>query len=391
MGFLRSSGSVDLKKIIYSDFFFIPEAAAAAARGARKIDLADDRFCMQNFVPLISFGPQRAVTRYAIANPVVHDPAAPPVGFQLNYHDGSVAYTTPSGPTFIGVYYGGDSGLYPDGSIIVNIQTANSPSLSNVITDITAATYEDPDHGGDGWVPTRVDGSSFYQQPDCYFGYSSATNFRATTGRWHHLLLSWDVSNGCSAHGNMVPVPDDNIIDSVSKMWAAFDDVNYNQGDLPAEWANDVTGTSDWGDNDIVSTTIANWAGVSGDIDDSTSSLAVSSVPSSPICIPGPPSQVYQENAGSNVTINSVKVIRKAKPLLFTGITLDTSNEANRRLFITAEGDPADVPAAAEALGKQPFIKFSNGKDFKDGRNTGSGPSFSRTGTINLSSTAPGL
>jgi hypothetical protein len=78
---------------------------------------------------------------------------------------------------------------------------------------------------------------------------------------------------------------------------------------------------------------------------------------------------------------------------MWTGISLDTGEEENRRLFIDFErddkGDPVDeelkpvAPKVAEkALGKRPDVTLHGSSKWKAGRNAGTAGQLKPTGRI---------
>ena len=72
----------------------------------------------------------------------------------------------------------------------------------------------------------------------------------------------------------------------------------------------------------------------------------------------------------SSVHANHIKGVYTAELQIWEGQTLDTSVEANRRLFIDAEGKPENMKVAEEALGK-PDIILHTTRNWKEGKNTG--------------------
>jgi len=69
-----------------------------------------------------------------------------------------------------------------------------------------------------------------------------------------------------------------------------------------------------------------------------------------------------------------------ADPIMWTGVSLDTSNSTNRRLFIDADGNPVNPSVAIAALGT-PVYYFS-GQAASWSTNRGSAGSVTKTGTI---------
>ena len=245
--------------------------------------------------------------------------------------------------------------------IFVNLQTpnrahrtgmfaylSNGTSSSDVyaVTSVTSSPPTDPPPDfmrRKDWITIGGDITDFVLSgsPEMFYGRS---NVLVTADVWHHLLLSFDLSG---AIGNGV---------SDCQMWMALDDVNYVRDGLPAltdgghgpntifaqggvypdgppmppqshpsGWyeAGDVPGsdppirTYTW-----IDTTIT------GSFEPRTYRFKPEPLVGSPINVPAPGSAVRQ--------------VQMAELQIFTGVTLDTSVEKNRRAFINAKGQPVD-------------------------------------------------
>jgi hypothetical protein len=189
--------------------------------------------------------------------------------------------------------------------------------------------------------------------------YSGFSDIVVTADKWHHVLVSVDVSEGCSVV--------DGVVAATSKMWVALDDENYGSSDILASGALAFVG-------------MTHPPGELGDPYTYTTSVEISGggvgVPSS-----------------SDLS-GSIYKVQMAELQIFTGVTLDTSIEKNRRAFINSKGQPVDeaygvakyrgiygpkspnVPPSAPAklLGKKPDVAI-----VRSARNWMSGFDFRQT------------
>jgi hypothetical protein len=104
-----------------------------------------------------------------------------------------------------------------------------------------------------------------------------------------------------------------------------------------------------------------------------TYSLAPSNLPTSaaPTGIPA-----------SSTFVDTVQKVEMADFQMFTDVAIDTGDETTRRLFLTADGLPAD-PTDAVALLGTPVVSFLNQTQWFGGINGGTAGNFNPTGTIN--------
>lgn len=84
-----------------------------------------------------------------------------------------------------------------------------------------------------------------------------------------------------------------------------------------------------------------------------------------------------------------IQRVRAAEVRFFADVTLDFSVEANRRVFVTAEGDLVSPSLAVSLLGKEPEIYFRTTDDFINGNNRGTAGNFIPTGTITAYNPGP--
>jgi hypothetical protein len=198
---------------------------------------------------------------------------------------------------------------------------------------------------------------------------------------WHHLLLSFDVSQSCTV-GQPYP-------SSLCKLWYAIDDVDYRgQENLqPHRQADDGLDP-----NAIVTENVDNVSG-----GESGPTLFFNQ------WIPAPsgdyhpdPIPTEGENFGipasSDYALDYVRRVEMAEFQMWTGVTLDTAKTDNRRAFVDKDGKPVDPTKGTEddprtpaekLLGKKPEVLIHGSANWKSGYNTGTlGVKIEDDGTI---------
>ncbi len=388
MGFLRkTSVSLDIKQTVISLWFRIPASAAAAVL-ARDTGIYNGFPVMIGTIPLITFGTQQSGDILSVV--AVNAGDCPP-GFPNYGSDVGSVDSFPEPPTFIGVQFlpsgvGGADDSY--GYLTLNIATANT-SLMSSIQEIspsgTCNLLPSPEFTFD-----TFDASSNLENSHENFGNSFLAGPHVTTDEWHHILLSWDIGSECSAVGGDTP-----SVDTDSQMWCAFDAVNKNESNLPGGcWIGDKDGTGLGDPNSIFSNNAALAIGFAERETGtpSSSSTFSSDLPCDTIWIPGPPTVTRGSSpTGDTETIAPVQLVEMAECLVFTGVTLDTSDADNVAAFVTAGGTPADPGLSRALLGQAPDIEFRKRSDWIAGVNRGTLGTFAKVGTINPYSGIPSL
>ncbi|SDC06259.1 hypothetical protein SAMN05216337_1001159 [Bradyrhizobium brasilense] len=417
MGFLKRDNPdapLNMTKAIVVAWFMIPEEtwiAAAADWTAATSDLPDPsehgfNNVMAGIIPIITWGPQQTDTYYdidlvdplcdhyyndAFGNPTIYRSTP---GYSIDELN-----DTPTQPSFIGIRAGGPNA----GSLVVHLQSGDSPTGSNMDIRLTACTYTDPGTPGATQPESQIFTDATYAVASTkgYFGNSDQTGIgddipdgtqqpsivSLSTG-WHVAVISWDVTGGNAIHAvdNGLHLTMEQITDAYSMLWCALDDVNKSGENLPALWLG-MYGTNTPVDPNAMQSSNCKAAAFSNFSDPDAGTLALSSptIPSNPICIPGPAS--LNRDSG---TIVPVYKIRMADLQIFTDRSIDTSDITKRRLFVTSTGRPADPAIAASALGKAPEVLLRGG-GFITGTNLGTAGNFTPTGTITAYGTAPSL
>lgn len=282
-------------------------------------------------------------------------------------------------PSFVGVDCSHVGDGYP-ARLVVNLQTANICSFNK--------TPQNPN-------------KEF--RPECYYmnGYGFTAGSHAltvTADTWHHALISFDISPGCSitfANVNRSP-PDLQYALSLGPTfsWSFDDQGKVNRSMLPS-WGIAVDESLDGTTNQhiVPNGFFSIWTGpdiASVPIESSTDftvSVGAGSIASLGNQIGIPASAAFVDN---------VYNIEMCELQIFTGVTFDATLEVNRRAFIKADGTPeTDYSVAELLLGKSPEIKLIGATNWKVGNNSGSlDDNFAKNdgGTINTSSsTSPDI
>jgi hypothetical protein len=391
MGYLQLANIAAHNKAVVSLWFRIPAASiAAAAADTTSIPFA-------RYIPILLWG--RAKTEIEYDETEVNC---------LTWHSGE-EFGTPAtqDTTVVGGSSAGDD-LGPC-YIAVDCTNPGTPHLKVHIQTGTTATI-----AAYGYVPGPIDAWSVGDEDNPYLGtpadgtgeivgagwsgicngltdlsYVDAASpacFDLTVGdtiltadEWHHVLLAFDISSGVATH--QVDFPDTNPASTDAQTTAratcfvAVDDVNYNGTNNMGNYWVDGGGA-----NDIITEMAYNVAWLSHSEayffnllkDTATYSLSAPTVAAGKVGIP----------ASSDYT-GQVYNVEKAELQIYTGVSLDTSDTGNRRAFVTAEGTPElDYSIADALLGTSPKVRLHGTKNWKAGRNTGTGGAFTSIGLI---------
>lgn len=339
MGFIEQAASdvADASKAVISLWFYLPQAAIDAAVAQYEAitvtsgSLEDGN--LPGIIPLLTFGVPSAIT-----GAVPETTSRCVIGVACGHKSGrDVSEELPIPPPRLYIHLQYDSGSI-DFPSSVNasefFQIGGDPILFNGPLDGTGEDY----------------GSSIEVAAD----------------EWHHFIVSFDLSGGCET-SILVDSPRLSF-DSPCQLWLAFDDVNYNGDYL---WPSNPSRHPEYtgvGANDIYS---AGCIGISADAE--THTFAAGNLP-----INGNPMGIPASTADASFVYN----IKMCEIQVFTGVTLDTSIEDNRRAFITSGGRPAAASLAADLLGQEQDVYFRSYTDWQTGNNRGTAGDFDPTGTI---------
>jgi hypothetical protein len=330
--------------------------------------------------------------------------------------------TGPMAPCYIGLNFRGlgkstasspspDAG--PNVQLIVNLQSANMESARNIIHFSYINRYFVGTPGVSGYIQqdiTHPDASYILEAPVSVGNITGSDGADIEPDKWHHLLISWDVSGNISCGG------DSTAINSDFKMYYALDDKNYDKSALPASWIGDVGSDEGFGHagNDphtVVSNFIRieslPWPAGKGSSSIGFSEEAtpagsynatMGELPATEIYVPGSPN--YTDGGR---TVNSVYHCEMAELQIFSNLLLDTSDKTKRRAFLAPRDEtdaasqliPVRPEKTAEILGTKPDIMLHGSGKWIKGANTGTsgigpppesiekpGGQFTRTGMI---------
>lgn len=368
MGFLQLTPDTppDFTQAVIAIKFRIPSASITAASG--KFPSPNDGFpfwlCV---IPLLTWGPQTAGDQVPIEAVLLGNESG--VGDIYGTQLGS-SWSSPQGPSYIGIR------CVPE----------QTPVLEVLLQTDTPAACDNTRYIADGYnynpsPPsydlTYSDASSIDEGYNDYFGgLAGYTEITADTD--HVLIISWDLSGGSASQGSGTGSPSSFAegVDNYSMMWMSLDDVNFTGAELPMSWPGD-----DFDVNGHVSSVVATYSGAADNpIGTPATLLTGFSIPTSPISIPGPASI----NIGGSGAISDAPVLKYQVTAMqvFTGVTLDTSVEENRRVFFDSDGTPSAPSVAAAHFAKSPDILFITADDWMTGNNRGTLGDFTPTGTI---------
>jgi len=294
----------------------------------------------------------------------------------------------PCSPSFIGI----DCNFHITGksqpTLAVNLQTASTCSFNkspvNPQNEIRPEAYY-----------MRGFGSRPYTGAD-------PQNTYIAGDKWHHALISFDLSSGCSvtwANANRSP-PDAAWAISPGPIFSwALDDVGKVGCSMqPAggsNWANNPAITdralaTPIADNYIIPQAFFEYFPSAGDIFSVPIETSTDFIISTSGGISAASKSVGMP--ASAEFVDNVYLLEMAELQFFTGVTCDATDVDIRRLFVTADGKPADINAATEFFGQAPDIQIAGqSQNWIDGHNSGVGGQFSVVGTITTYANSPGL
>jgi hypothetical protein len=405
MSYLSGPELKGFKQAVISLWFKVPQASIDAAMRAANSDDFDSRIPLTTggVIPLVTFG-QIFDDAYGIITTIDGSNSYTSNSWlvfnlceqlllgssQISYNNikQSKGSTYTLDPGHIGIDCTGTSTNPP--TLRVYLQTENYASMSKVPGE-SSSTFGTADYLHEGSYVFDIDGNlcgsveqqkltyasgdtyvlegkvwesqtTFYDGTDLFVNssreaFGGSSNISITPDAWHHLLVSFDISGKVTATGGENPK-----ISSSCKMWIALDDKNYDGTDLPLAGypgflgPNDIytqkalNTTTDSGmppplNRTVVEVGLVNHSVLESPGGPPTYSLSSTSIPTGLVGLPA-----------TNDLKNVVRNVQMAEFLLFTDVTLDTSVEKNRRLFITAEGKPVNpspitIPVSTLAVG----------------------------------------
>lgn len=379
-----ANGIPNFSKAVFSFWFRVPKESITAAL---KRSQADERpfKIMQYVLPLVTFGKPQVNKNYQAITVDVADYLYTPdnyVPYNTTHYIAGEPYDVD--PCFIGVLYS-DDGTF---RLAFNIQMGDYMAVNATDWITTKMTFYPSDNApgtgaeGDGTVfggtaKATIEDASYIEnaQPE-WFSVESQHNL--DPGKWHHVLLSFDVSSSV-AIGHPQASSD-------CKLWYAIDDVDYRGQANLQPWRDADDGL---GDNTILTRNV--WR-------ESVPIRPPVLYQNTPVAEPagsyGPvPIPTHEAALGIPASAKYVDYIFRvemAEFQLFTGVTLDTGIDHNRRAFVDKEGKPVDPtgtedePGPGEKLlGKKPAVLLHSSGNWQTGYNTGTlGIKIEDDGTI---------
>lgn len=244
--------------------------------------------------------------------------------------------------------------------------------------------------GGDAiYTYTTVDYTDLFLKSFGGESFEAGNEIKVTPDKWHHVLVSFDISGkatstgtvsddtstGCSA--SVPTTTGERSLTSESKMWIALDDVNYDKWHLRWNYVappGDPTREDQYGlgangvapDMNLFAyynqssggswtlwegqqkTTVINPAGPAPTYTSTGGKIKSDGQPFGIPCAP--------EHVG-----HDLHHVEMAEFMIFTDVTLDTSVEANRRLFITGKDKEGFQRPTNSAPIYVPFNKLAIG------------------------------
>ena len=229
-----------------------------------------------------------------------------------------------------------------DGSTwyLFNPTIATSPA-QNAAANVAAAAFPP-------WVQTigSIDTSRITSNTTAQY---SSASIAVTPDEWHHVLVSIDLSAPTQVHGvnSMTQAAG---VRSAPKMWLALDDVNYTGKALS-------NGSPTGGDPNAVLPGLA-----------CTMTTLYPSESSSTVIFTGLTEYEYEVSAPIPAGVAAVglpatgQYARNILPVdlaelqIFTGVSMDTGVETNRRAFINSKGYPVDPNYGQAKIKKTPNV-----------------------------------
>ena len=365
MSYLSSDvGLPNFTKAVISLWFRVPQASVDAAKKSMGYD--PETMIGGAVIPLLTFGGLTKGYNGTATTTSYNGAYVEHIGHGEFVEDYPSTTFSPTGSETVTTGFAGEVNLTPSmvaidcsgdaPSVHVNLQTLTRAIRTGVYFDhsdgVTSTDVYDVTGGGTdpppefmrmkAWQEADGDITDFVLsgRPETFLGNS---NVPVAADVWHHLLISFDIS-GSVGNGS-----------SGCRMWMALDDANYTGEGLPSQtvlgsgsntiFPASVMSISPDGPPIPVAPSQSGWV-VAGQLESGTLiyrwvdlTITGQSIPvtyrfssgllkGSPLHVPAPGGAVRQ--------------VQMAELQIFTGVTLDTGVEANRRAFINSRGEPVD-------------------------------------------------
>jgi hypothetical protein len=441
------NGIPDFSQAIISFWFRVPQTSINALQARNTADFATSPYPrLAGIMPLVTFGqlfegrqseltwPQDASYQYIFWE--YEGPAAGGLGWQrqidepphIVYSTGPVLRQSEaiySNPCYVGIALDGDG--QPFLNVFLQTKDMGEPSWLYAlphyfITDqnygVVTGTLElqNPMSAWDGaecvtdstapnnpWIYTQTwTDASREWMPELDSFRAGSNKMKIIPDQWHHVLLSFDlvssntsgsyfVTDGTACAHSIQTQTSFPSLGDASKIWIAFDDVNYTGGDLRGFSTDFGSFPVDLGKNDMISRFtmmtyltiqqeqhIIEWAQQCSVQDRIMTGAGVPSYtyPANPLPASGQP---FGIPAAANVS-DKILHVEMAEFQMWVGKTLDTGDVKNRRAFIDANGKPVppnkqptanDPTSGSIALLGKPDVTLHGSGNWVKGHNTG--------------------
>ncbi len=313
--------------------------------------------------------------------------------YPATHHDYHYLTSSPHVNCAVGVSYPGYPGAYT--GCVPGDPPYASETNTHHLQDLSSITTVGPEYFGN--LPS-FGASSIADESNLV---DPSIGVRVSADQWHHVLLSVDFTTAVSVEGKAQnygggAIPQWGTVNSTSKMYLAFDDVNrtnqalsfYAASAAGGGGANDVlTPTARQVNSTIIDTFY--YQPVTFLTDGVSFTQAYDQAPGLPTYDFTPPnyptSAVYLPG-----NADYTRLCEMGELQIFTGVTLNPSTTDARRAFVTSTGFPEPMTTAQTLLGT-PNIRLHGLKHWQEGTNTGSSGALSNLGTINPYTPGPSL
>jgi hypothetical protein len=315
------AGLADFDKAVISLWFRVPDATLQAVR-ALPDDPGREEDTFSTFIPPL----------YKIIPLITFGSVETALGHQLNE---PVYSLYPISPSFIGVDcsnpYSPDKGL-----LAVNLQMSNSTTFSSEPIDIDDQLRPDAFYmSGYGTTP---------------FTSEEPQKLEVTPDQWHHILISFDLSVGCSCHTasfEEVGLPPRQITPGPTFTWAFDDEDKVGPSMGPSGGAIYISPPT----TTYPMTPIPPESIIPSYLFDLTRGFEGITATWSPVPLR------MEHSIGSPTAaqfVDNVYPVELAELQFFGGVTMDARLEANRRAFISASSTPDPEDPEAPLTGGTP-------------------------------------
>jgi hypothetical protein len=453
MGYLNlAKGIPGFNKAIISLWFRVPSESLNKLRDRGREEPSEPPARLQRVLPLMTFG--KLYEGYRVEQ-VISGSASYTVTHMINdIITGSDVFTYSTGatyreaghllidPSYIGIRYDfDDEQNAPMFSLAVNLQTANTGSPqyihtnpSNSISSYTTGYYTGDHSGGTfeshysgSWgtcvtlniVPnghyfervTQIDDSVFYEEGAGPDSVQAGFEIKVEPDKWHHALISFDLSpvtsadggfgtssfDGCDPSKDTIVSNTDHSFNFASQVWIALDDKNYTGYNIHGLRPETDAGAELGEANNVLSRTSRNaWLsqngnyssvahGVTGTVSHQEFTSQRASYTFTAGNLPSE-EEAFGLPAADNMEDMIIEV-DMAEFQMWLGQTMDTGDQQNRRLFVDFNRDekgnvivdedgksvmgPVRPSVAEEKLGRPELLLHTTSK-WKKGENTGS-------------------